>query len=85
MMVLAILSALMGFASISTDLYLPALPTMAGALHSNTGTMEWTISGYLVGFSLGPIGDRYGRRVPVMLGLMLFLIGSVAAFRAVPG
>ncbi len=81
LVVLAILSALMGFASISTDLYLPALPTMAGALHSNTGTMEWTISGYLVGFSLGqllwgPIGDRYGRRMPIMLGLVLFVIGS---------
>src|ERR1700761_8278795 len=81
LVVLAILSALMGFASISTDLYLPALPIMAHALHSSTGTMEWTISGYLVGFSLGqllwgPIGDRYGRRLPVMLGLMLFVIGS---------
>jgi DHA1 family bicyclomycin/chloramphenicol resistance-like MFS transporter len=79
--VLAILSALMGFASISTDLYLPALPTMAGALRSDAGTMELTISGYLIGFSLGqllwgPIGDRYGRRLPVAIGLVLFVIGS---------
>jgi MFS transporter, DHA1 family, multidrug resistance protein len=79
--VLAILSTLMGFASISTDLYLPALPAMAGSLHSNAGTMELTISGYLIGFSLGqllwgPIGDRYGRRGPVAIGLMLFVLGS---------
>src|ERR1700712_2208647 len=78
---LAILSALMGFASISTDFYLPALPTMATALGSDQGTVELTISGYLVGFSLGqllwgPIGDRYGRRVPIAIGLVLFVIGS---------
>ena len=79
--VLAVLSALMGFASISTDFYLPAMPTMAAALRSDAGTMEFTISGYLVGFSLGqlfwgPIGDRYGRRIPVAIGLILFVVGS---------
>lgn len=80
--VLGVLSALMGFASISTDLYLPALPTMAIGLKSDTGTMELTVAGYLIGFSLGqllwgPLGDRYGRRGPVAVGLMLFVIGSV--------
>jgi DHA1 family bicyclomycin/chloramphenicol resistance-like MFS transporter len=78
---LAILSALMAFASISTDLYLPALPAMGASLHANTGTMELTISGYLIGFSLGqlfwgPIGDKYGRRLPIAIGLVLFIIGS---------
>jgi MFS transporter, DHA1 family, multidrug resistance protein len=72
---------LMAFASISTDLYLPALPAMTQSLHSDAGTMELTISGYLVGFSLGqllwgPIGDRHGRRAPVAIGLVLFVIGS---------
>lgn len=79
--VMAILSVLMGFGSISTDIYLPALPTMGQALGSSSGTMELTISGYLVGFSLGqllwgPIGDRYGRRLPVAAGIVLFIIGS---------
>jgi DHA1 family bicyclomycin/chloramphenicol resistance-like MFS transporter len=79
--ILAILSMLMAFASISTDLYLPALPAMGLALHADAGTMEMTISGYLVGFSLGqllwgPIGDRCGRRAPIAIGLVLFVIGS---------
>lgn len=78
---LGVLSALLGFASISTDFYLPALPTMASSLHSDPGTVAFTISGYLIGFSLGqlfwgPIGDRYGRRGPIAVGLMLFVIGS---------
>ena len=78
---LALLSALMGFASISTDLYLPAMPAMQAALHASSGTVELSISGYLIGFSLGqlvwgPIGDRYGRRLPVAIGLVLFILGS---------
>lgn len=79
--VLAVLSLLMGFASISTDLYLPAMPAMGRSLHANTGMVEWTISGYLIGFSSGqllwgPISDRYGRRLAIGSGLILFVIGS---------
>ena len=79
--VLGILSALMGFASISTDLYLPAMPAMGRSLGADAGTVAWTVSGYLIGFSLGqllwgPISDRHGRRLPVAIGLVLFVIGS---------
>ena len=78
---LVILSALMAFASISTDMYLPALPTLAIALHTDAGRIQMTLSGFLVGFSLGqllwgPIGDRYGRRIPIAIGVVLFIIGS---------
>jgi len=80
--VLVVLSLLMGFASISTDLYLPAMPLMSRALGADAGMVDLTISGYLVGFSLGqllwgPISDRYGRRFSVAIGLILFVIGSV--------
>ncbi len=79
--VLGVLSMLMGFASISTDLYLPAMPSMSRSLHAEAGMIELTVSGYLIGFSLGqllwgPIGDRYGRRPSVAVGLILFVIGS---------
>lgn len=79
--VLVVLSALMGFASISTDFYLPAMPAMARSLGVGIGAIEFTISGYLIGFSLGqlfwgPLSDRHGRRVPVAAGIVLFVIGS---------
>jgi DHA1 family bicyclomycin/chloramphenicol resistance-like MFS transporter len=79
--VLVILSALMGFASISTDVYLPAMPAMGRSLSASPGAVEWTVSGYLIGFSLGqllwgPISDRVGRRRPIAIGLVLFAIGS---------
>lgn len=79
---LALLSLLMAFSAISTDLYLPALPSMGRALSASAGAMEWTISAFLIGLSLGqvvwgPVGDRWGRRGPVALGLLFFTAGSI--------
>lgn len=79
--IMAILATLMAFGSISTDLYLPAMPAMARDLGADTGAMEFTISGYLIGFSMGQllwgaVSDRIGRRLPVAIGIILFVIGS---------
>ena len=78
---LAVLGLLLAFASISTDLFLPALPAMGIALGAGPGTLEQAISAYLLGFAFGqlfwgPISDRYGRRGPVALGVLVFVIGS---------
>ncbi|GGP21537.1 Bcr/CflA family multidrug efflux MFS transporter [Silvimonas iriomotensis] len=77
-----ILSALMSFSSIATDMYLPALPTLVHDLHTDMGRVALTISTFLTGFSLGqllwgPISDRIGRRGPIAAGLLLFAVGSV--------
>lgn len=76
---LLILSALMGFTSLSTDVYLPAMPAMAAELG---GSAELTITGFLVGFAIaqliwGPISDRIGRKIPLYIGMVLFAIGSI--------
>ncbi|WP_151995173.1 multidrug effflux MFS transporter [Buttiauxella massiliensis] len=74
-----ILSALMAFTSLSTDIYLPAMPLMALDLHGNA---ELTITGFLMGFCVaqliwGPLSDHFGRRLPLFIGMALFMIGSV--------
>ncbi|MDR7939931.1 multidrug effflux MFS transporter [Enterobacter soli] len=73
-----ILSALMAFTSLSTDIYLPAMPVMTADLHGNA---ELTITGFLIGFAIaqliwGPISDHLGRRIPLFIGMALFVIGS---------
>jgi DHA1 family bicyclomycin/chloramphenicol resistance-like MFS transporter len=80
--ILLVLSALMSFSSIATDMYLPALPTLVADLHTDIARVELTISCFLAGFSLGqlfwgPLGDRYGRRMPIAVGLVLFFVGSI--------
>ena len=78
---LAILSLLIGFASISTDMYLPAMPAMSQAFGTPAGRMALTLSGFMFGFSIGqllwgPLGDRFGRRRPIAVGIVLFIVGS---------
>ncbi|MEJ4044210.1 multidrug effflux MFS transporter [Erwinia sp. SLM-02] len=75
---IAILSALMAFTSLSTDIYLPAMPVMSRSLH---GDAALTVTGFLIGFTVaqlvwGPISDRYGRRLPLFIGMILFTVGS---------
>ncbi|BCQ40499.1 hypothetical protein ERHA54_31020 [Erwinia rhapontici] len=74
-----ILSALMAITSLSTDIYLPAMPVMAKDLQ---GDAELTITGFLIGFCIaqlvwGPISDHFGRRLPMCIGMVLFVMGSV--------
>jgi drug resistance transporter, Bcr/CflA subfamily len=69
----------MAFTSLSTDIYLPAMPVMANELQGN---VELTITGFLVGFCIaqliwGPISDHLGRRIPLVIGMVLFVIGSI--------
>lgn len=76
-----LLSLLLGFASISTDLYLPALPAMSQSLGAAQGTLELTVSGYLLGFAAGqlfwgPLSDRLGRKWPLLAGVTIFIIGA---------
>ncbi len=76
-----ILSAFMAFASLSTDIYLPAMPAMQDDLG---GAVALTITSFLVGFSIaqlvwGPISDHIGRRIPLAIGALLFLSDRSAA------
>ncbi|WP_052206139.1 multidrug effflux MFS transporter [Pantoea rodasii] len=75
---IVILSALMAFTSLSTDIYLPAMPAMSAALH---GDSELTVTGFLIGFAIaqliwGPISDQLGRKKPLYIGMVIFAVGS---------
>ncbi len=75
---MTILGALMAFTSLSTDIYLPAMPVMAEELNGNA---ELTITGFLIGFTFaqllwGPISDSIGRKIPLYIGMLIFVIGA---------
>lgn len=78
-LLLVILGVLMAFTSLSTDIYLPAMPVMEKDLG---GKAELTVTGFLIGFALaqllwGPISDRIGRKIPLYLGMLIFIVGSI--------
>ena len=78
----ALLTTLVALGPLSTDLYLPALPTLVEAFRTDAARVQLSLSIFLVGFAVaqlayGALSDRFGRR-PVMLGgLALYFVASI--------
>ncbi|HEX2949776.1 MAG TPA: multidrug effflux MFS transporter [Armatimonadota bacterium] len=78
---LALLALLSAFIPLSTDMYLPALPTMAATFHAPTHLVNLTLILFFVFYSLGtllwgPLSDKYGRKPILLLGLAFYVLAS---------
>ncbi|WP_062381646.1 multidrug effflux MFS transporter [Demequina pelophila] len=76
---LALLTAIAPFA---TDLYLPAFPQMTAALGASESAVQLSLTAFLVGAGagqlvFGPLSDRLGRRMPLLVGVAVFLVSSI--------
>lgn len=83
LMLLPLLASIVAIAPLAIDMYLPAMPTIAKDLNTNINTVQNSLSIYLAGYALGmmifgPTADRIGRRKVVIIGLIGFIIFSVA-------
>lgn len=79
--VLGLLSAL---GPLSIDAYLPSLPSIEADFGSGPGSAEVTLSTYFLGLSAaqllwGRAADRLGRKTPLALGLLLYVVGSIGS------
>jgi len=59
-----------------------AIPALVKDLHASTSALQWIIDGYTLVFAgllltLGSVGDRFGRKGALMVGLVIFGTGSV--------
>ncbi|HZG17581.1 MAG TPA: multidrug effflux MFS transporter [Candidatus Bathyarchaeia archaeon] len=77
-----ILGSLSAFGPLSLDMYLPALPNLAGDLETSTSLAQLSLTACLLGLSLGqllagPVSDVRGRRVPLLIGLIVYAISSL--------
>jgi len=78
-----VLGGLTMFGPLSLDLYLPALPQLADDLGTSASAAQLSITACLVGLAVGqlvagPLSDRFGRKRPLMIGLLAYLLASVA-------
>lgn len=75
---LAVLSA---FPPLSTDMYLPVIPYLGQLWGVKVQTINLTLICFFLSYSpallvYGPLSDRFGRKVPLLIGLFLFVSGS---------
>ncbi|MBP2302250.1 multidrug effflux MFS transporter [Azospirillum picis] len=76
-----LLTALVAFGPLSTDLYLPSLPTLVRVFGTDVATVQLTLSVFLAGFAIsqlvyGPMSDRFGRRPALLAGVVIYLAAS---------
>jgi MFS transporter, DHA1 family, multidrug resistance protein len=79
---IAVLATLAAIGTLATNILLPSLPQMAASLHVSTAEVTASITVFLAMFAIGqlavgPISDRYGRRIPVLAGFVVFIAGSI--------
>ena len=85
--VVVMLTLLLGIQPITTDLYLPALPTLQRELGASVNAAQLTLSVLVGCFGLaqlvcGPLADRHGRRPVLLGGLALYTFASVMSTRS---
>jgi len=77
-----ILGGLTAFGPLSTDMYLPSLPTVSHDLGATMSLTQITLTACILGLSLGqmiagPISDALGRRRPLLIGIAIFALASL--------
>lgn len=82
--VVLLLTLLLGIQPITTDLYLPALPTLQRELGASVSSVQLTLSALIISFGLaqlvaGPLADRFGRRPVLLAGLVAYTVASLGA------
>jgi DHA1 family bicyclomycin/chloramphenicol resistance-like MFS transporter len=78
----ALLGLLSAFVPLSTDIYLPALPTIANYFQVHQSLANLTLLLFFISFGIGtlfwgPMSDKYGRKPVLLAGLIIYTAASV--------
>lgn len=77
-----ILGALTAMGPLAIDMYLPTFPSIARDLAAPQSAVQVTVAVYFIGLAVGqalygPLSDRWGRKRPLYVGLVLFSFASM--------
>jgi DHA1 family bicyclomycin/chloramphenicol resistance-like MFS transporter len=76
-----LLGFLQAVGPVSTDMYLPAFQVIDADLHAHAGAAQLTLATWILGLAFGQLlqgtlADRFGRRVPLLLGTAVYTLAS---------
>lgn len=80
--ILIFLGMLTAFGPFVTDMYLPTLPAMSDFFHTTSSQVQAGLTTSMIGLAVGqlffgPISDKYGRRLPLIIAMCLFLVSTI--------
>lgn len=80
-----ILGSLTALGPFSIDMYLPGFAGIAKDLNTSVANVSMTLSSYFIGISAGqllygPLLDRFGRKKPLFIGLLVYILASLGCF-----
>lgn len=78
---------LSGFCPFITDFYLAAFPALGDYFHAPPALVQSSLASSVIGLAIGqlfigPLSDKYGRKIPLLLSLLLFLVATVGCLWA---
>ncbi|WP_426527535.1 Bcr/CflA family efflux MFS transporter [Bradyrhizobium sp. McL0615] len=78
----AVICAFAATGILSTNIFLPSLPVIAADLRVSSAAVTSTITVFLAIFAVGqlivgPLSDRLGRQIPILIGLCVFVLGTM--------
>jgi MFS transporter, DHA1 family, multidrug resistance protein len=82
-----VLGALIALGPLTIDMYLPAFPALSAELNASDSATQLTLTGMLGGLAfgqlvIGPLSDAFGRKRPLVTGLLVHAVASVLAAAA---
>ena len=77
-----LLAAIAAIGPLATDMYLPAFPEISQNLNVSASYIQLTLTTWLIGLAfgqiiVGPLSDIFGRKKPLLIGLVIFLLAAL--------
>lgn len=77
-----ILAFMSSIAPLSTDMYLPALSHVQSSFAASEFLAQLSLASFFIAFALGqliygPLSDTFGRKIPLIIGIVLFIVSSL--------
>lgn len=87
-LVILLLGLLAAISPFAIDMYLPAFKQIADDFTTTTARISLSISSYFIGLAVGqlmygPLLDRFGRKKPLFIGLIIFVLASLGCMKAI--
>ena len=83
-----ILVSLGAVGPLAMNIFIPSIPGLMSIFQSSYGTVQLVLVAYLLSMAVaqllvGPLSDRFGRRIVALLGLLVCIIGSIVCIYSV--